>query len=123
MTGFLQSIKFQSAAPQLIGDNDAPGIVQKLQKNVCMCLTLYATKYDEEFAGYLDGFVQGVWQLLTDALAKNKSKSDAIVAHGVAFLTAVANGAHHALFSNGDIMVCVCLLFCCSDCFFAEEYL
>jgi len=42
---------------------------------------------------------------LTDALAKNKTKFDSIVAHGVAFLTAVANGAHHALFSNGEIMV------------------
>ncbi len=58
MTGFLQAIKFQSAAPQLIGDDDSAGVVQKLQKNVCMCLTLYATKYDEEFSGYLEGFVQ-----------------------------------------------------------------
>lgn len=58
MTGFLQALKFQSVAPQLVGDDDAPGVVQKLQKNVCMSLTLYATKYDEEFAGYLEGFVQ-----------------------------------------------------------------
>jgi hypothetical protein len=58
MTGFLQSIKFQSAAPQLVGDEDSAGVVQKLQKNVCMCLTLYATKYDEEFSSFLDGFVQ-----------------------------------------------------------------
>lgn len=58
MSGFLQALKFQSAAPQLIGDDESAGIVQKLQKNVCMSLTLYATKYDEEFSSFLEGFVQ-----------------------------------------------------------------
>ncbi len=108
MTGFLQAIRYKSNMPQLLGDEENPGIVHKLQKNVCMVLTLYSTKYDEEFSAYLDGFVQGVWQLLTEALAANLMKHDAIVAHGVAFLSAVANGAHHKLFGNGDIMKSIC---------------
>ncbi len=108
MTGLLQSIRFKTTVAKLLGDEDRPGVVHKLQKNVCMVLTLYATKYDEEFSAFLDGFVEGVWQLLNESLTANLSKHDAIVSHGVAFLTAVANGAHHKLFGNGNIMKSIC---------------
>jgi exportin-2 (importin alpha re-exporter) len=109
MTGFLHSIQFTSKLPALNGpDHDTPGTAQKLQKNVCMALTLFSTKYDEEFSQYLQGFVHGVWQLLTEALSTNHAKYEAIVAHGVAFLTAVANGAHHALFADGAILKSIC---------------
>ena len=109
MTGFLQTLKFKTTSAKVLGDDeDKPGVLHKLQKNVCLALTLYSTRYDEEFAPYLNDFVQTTWQLLTDSLATNSSKYGSIVAHGVAFLTAVANGAHHQLFGNGDIMKSIC---------------
>jgi exportin-2 (importin alpha re-exporter) len=108
MTGFMQAVRFKTNNPKLLGDEDRPGVVHKLQKNVCMVLTLYATKYDEEFGPFLDQFVESVWQLLNESLTANLSKHDAIVSHGVAFLTAVANGANHKLFGNGTIMKSIC---------------
>lgn len=108
MTGLRQSISFKTQMPVLLGDDDQPGVLMRLQKNVCMTLTLFSTKFDEDFAPFLEGFVQGVWQLLTEALAVNAMRFESIIAHGVAFLTAVANGAHHRLFANGDIMKSIC---------------
>jgi hypothetical protein len=43
----------------VLGDDDKPGLLHKLQKNVCMVLALFSSKYDEEFAEYLQGFVHG----------------------------------------------------------------
>lgn len=49
-----------------------------------------------------------MWALLTETLASNAAKDEPIVAHGVAFLTAVANGAHHQMFAHGDTLKSIC---------------
>ncbi len=109
MTGFLTALQYKSNVPSVVGtDDDKAGLLQKLHKNVCMVLTLFSTKYDEEFAQYLQGFVQCVGQLLTETVASPKLKFESVSAHGVAFLTAVANGAHHKMFAETHMMKTIC---------------
>lgn len=44
MTGFLHTVQFKTQVAAVMGDDDKPGVVQKMRKNVCMALTLFSTK-------------------------------------------------------------------------------
>ena len=45
-------------------DAEEVGLLEMLKSQVCENVALYAQKYDEEFAKYLPGFVETVWELL-----------------------------------------------------------
>lgn len=45
-------------------DKEEPGLIEQLKTQICDNLTLYAQKYDEEFASSVPIFVNDVWQLL-----------------------------------------------------------
>lgn len=51
--------------PLLKSDNDEEaGLNEQLKSQICDNISLYASKYDEEFRPYLPQFVTAVWNLL-----------------------------------------------------------
>jgi exportin-2 (importin alpha re-exporter) len=73
---------------------------------ICDNVNLYIEKNEEEFARFLNTFVQDVWVLLTKTGLE--STKDHLVTSGIKFLTAVANSVHHSLFAGGDTLRQVC---------------
>ena len=52
--------------PLLKTDSDEEaGLSEQLKSQICDNISLYASKYDEEFRPFLPGFVTAVWNLLT----------------------------------------------------------
>uniref|UniRef100_A0A1I8G889 Exportin-2 n=1 Tax=Macrostomum lignano TaxID=282301 RepID=A0A1I8G889_9PLAT len=69
-------------------DPDEAGILEQIGSQICEIVSLYACKYDEEFAPYLPDFVKDVWSLL---LATGpQSKYDLLVSNAIKFLASVA---------------------------------
>lgn len=108
MPAFHQFLHFQTSFKALLeGDKEeTPGLLQKLQANVCVNLNLYIEKYEEEFASFLPEFVQDVWTLL--AKADNHPKYDRLVNAMIHFLTSVAKSIHHTLFAPEEILKQIC---------------
>ena len=75
--------------PLLINNNEdmVPGPIEKLQANIIENLNLYASKYEEEFAPFLDNFTQLIWQMLVTV--PSKPKYDSLATNGIVFLTSV----------------------------------
>lgn len=75
--------------PLLINNNEdmIPGPIEKLQANIIENLNLYASKYEEEFAPFLDNFTQLIWQMLITV--PSKPKYDSLATNGIVFLTSV----------------------------------
>ena len=66
-----------------------PGPIERLQANIIENLSLYASKYEEEFAPYLGKFTQLIWQMLLSV--PSQPKYDALATNGILFLTSVCN--------------------------------
>jgi|Transcript_930 exportin-2 (importin alpha re-exporter) len=101
--------KFLTYAPPAglaSSDAEKASEADQLKAAVCDNINLYIEKNEEEFAPYLQTFVQDVWTLLmaTD-LATNR---DHLVTSGVKFLTTVASSVHHKLFESPDTLRQVC---------------
>ena len=45
-------------------EKEEPGLMEQVKSEICDNVTLYAQKYEEEFAPSLPTFVNDVWQLL-----------------------------------------------------------
>lgn len=54
------------------GTNSASAIVEQVKSQVCDNASLYATKYEAEFAPYLSGFVSDVWGMLISTGSQTK---------------------------------------------------
>lgn len=108
MEAFRTFLNFQTTfAPLLEGNkDDSPGILHKIQANVCANLNLYIEKYEEEFAPFLPVFVQDIWTLLSKT--SNEPKVDRLVYSMITFLTSVARSVHHSLFAGEDILKQIC---------------
>lgn len=46
------------------GDDEDAGVLEHLRSQVCENIAMYAQKYDEEFAPFMETFVTAVWELL-----------------------------------------------------------
>ncbi|CAL4096864.1 unnamed protein product [Meganyctiphanes norvegica] len=105
MEHFLNLLNFTS--PLLVTDDDEVGVLEQVKSRVCENLTLYASKYREEFEPYLEKFVTAVWNLLsTTTLAV---KYDQMVSHAIQFLCAVAERDHSkGLFENEQVLSGIC---------------
>lgn len=87
-------------------DSEKASEVDQVKAAVCDNINLYMEKSEEEFAAYLQTFVQAVWTLLMSTdLATNR---DHLVTSGVKFLTTVASSVHHKLFESPDTLKQVC---------------
>ncbi|KAJ1617994.1 Exportin/Importin, Cse1-like protein, partial [Pavlovales sp. CCMP2436] len=79
----------------LAGDaDDAPGPLEHCQAAVVECLSLYISKYDEEFAEYLPAFVQRLIAVGTGA------RYDPLATMSIKFLT--------SLYAQGSALQDVC---------------
>jgi exportin-2 (importin alpha re-exporter) len=58
-----QCLEYQNRALETDSD-DEPGPIEKLQAAVVENLNLYASKYEEEFAPFLQNFTMSIWALL-----------------------------------------------------------
>lgn len=88
------------------GGGDGLALVDELRAAVCENISLYAERYEEEFRGYLSGFVETVWNLLVSVSAS--SGRDRLTVTAITFLTTVSTSVHHTLFSGDDILQQIC---------------
>ncbi|XP_047496295.1 exportin-2-like [Penaeus chinensis] len=105
MENFLTLLNFSS--PLLTSEDDEIGVLEQVKSQVCEDITLYASKYREEFEPFIERFVTAVWNLLsTTTLAV---KFDQMVSHAIQFLCAVAERDHSkGLFENEQVLSGIC---------------
>ncbi|MCL4141038.1 UNVERIFIED_CONTAM: hypothetical protein GTU68_055931, partial [Idotea baltica] len=79
----------------------------QVKSQVCENISLYASKYREEFEPYIQQFVTAVWNLLaTTTLA---IKFDQMTSHAIQFLCSVAERDHNkAYFENEQVLSSIC---------------
>jgi exportin-2 (importin alpha re-exporter) len=101
MTGFRAFLTTAYPPPA-----EADGAPDSLRTAVCDNLQLYMEKYEEEFRGFLQEFVEAVWGLLMAQTASPTRGQLAVTA--IRFLTTVAESVHHALFGSPEAMKQIC---------------
>ena len=89
MGEFAKYLTYQN--PLLVNPRDElePGPIEKLQAAIIENLSLYVTKYEDEFAPHLPLFTQLVWKLLIEVSAL--PKHDNLATHAIKFLTCVSS--------------------------------
>ncbi|CAL5351932.1 unnamed protein product [Camellia sinensis] len=88
------------------GGGDGLALVDGLRAAVCENLSLYMEKNEEEFQGYLGGFVEAVWNLLV--ATSPSSNRDRLTVTAIKFLTTVSVSVHHTLFARDEILQQIC---------------
>lgn len=89
------------------GDDEDAGVLEHLRSQVCENIGMYAQKYDEEFAPYMETFVTAVWELLVKT--GMQTKYDALVSNALQFLSVVAERTHYRkIFENPEILANIC---------------
>lgn len=99
MEQFMKFLTYKN--PHFVDDNEdlEPGPIEKLQAAILENLTLYATKYEEEFNPYLGTFTQAIWQLLMEV--GHQQKYDILATSSIKFLSSVCSKQMNiALFSD-----------------------
>lgn len=106
MGAFHKFLTYDAPAGLASSDDEKASEVDQVKAAVCDNINLYIEKNEEEFAPYLQTFVQDVWTLLmaTDL----KANRDHLVTSGVKFLTTVASSVHYKLFESSDTLRQVC---------------
>ena len=88
-----------AAQPQ-DADEEAP--VDACKAMACECLSLFMERNEEEFAGFLETFVESVWKQLVGV--GQGVGQDRLAMAAIAFLTTVAKSVHYTLFKGrGDL--------------------
>ncbi|CAG9570956.1 unnamed protein product [Danaus chrysippus] len=98
----------QVTVPCLVDDeDDKPGVIECLRTEVCECASLYALKYEEEFAPHAPGFVTAVWHVLLHT--GPKEKYDAVMSNALTFLAKVAEkNSYKNLFEDPATLSQIC---------------
>ena len=88
-------------------DDDEVGYVELLKSQICDNVSLYAQKYDEEFASLLPQFVTDIWNLL---VATGKEvKYDLLVSNAMSFLRSVCERPQYkSLFEAEGVLQSIC---------------
>ncbi|TPP63258.1 Exportin-2 [Fasciola gigantica] len=95
------------AGGDLSGANSGSVLVEQVKSQVCDNASLYATKYEAEFAPYLSGFVTDVWEMLISTGIQ--SKYDMLIGNAIEFLSSVISRPQHRhLFESPDILQKLC---------------
>jgi exportin-2 (importin alpha re-exporter) len=85
------------------GDDDEATVLENVKAEICEALTLYTTKFDDDFSPFASQFMQAVWTLLSTV--GPEKRYDLLVSKALNFLTAIAAVPRHAEnFNNEDIM-------------------
>lgn len=88
--------------PIFDGDEDEATALENVKADICEALTLFSTKYDEDFNAYCERFITSVWNLLS-TIGPEK-KYDLLVSKALIFLTAVASSKHAQAFNSENIL-------------------
>jgi len=87
--------------------DDEPGLNEELKSQICDIVSLYASKYDEEFPQFLPQFVTAVWNLLVTT--GKEPKYDSLVSNAIGFLSSVSEReTNKSLFSDASILNSIC---------------
>ncbi|KAJ0114953.1 importin alpha re-exporter [Diaporthe amygdali] len=86
--------------PIFDGDDDEATALENAKADICEALTLFTTKYDEDFSGFCERFITSAWNLLSN-LGPEK-RYDLVVSRALQFLTAVASVSKHAQAFNDE---------------------
>ncbi|XP_076036358.1 chromosome segregation 1 [Oratosquilla oratoria] len=106
MEHFLSLLTFNSPLLQTT-DEEEIGLQEQVKSQVCENITLYASKYREDFEPFLEQFVTAVWNLLAETPLS--IKYDQMVSHAIQFLCAVAERDHSkGLFENEQVLSAIC---------------
>lgn len=81
-------------------DDDEATALENVKADICEALTLFTTKYDEDFSAYCQRFITSAWNLLS-SLGPEK-RYDLLVSRALQFLTAVASVSKHAQAFNDE---------------------
>ena len=103
--GSLPSYLFNGDADEDDGDADI-GPAARLQRVACEIATVFAERYDEEFAEYLPAFLEAIWQLLC-SLGRG-ARDDALSVAGMRFLAAVAASSNSGKLADAAVLKSVC---------------
>lgn len=87
-------------------DDDDEQPIPRIQKVACEIATVFAERYDEEFAEFVPTFLNSVWQLLCSLSARGRD--DALAVAGMRFLSAVAGSANHGRLADPAVLRSVC---------------
>lgn len=88
----------------LFGDEeDEATVVEAVKSDICEALQLYANKFDEDFAEYVQGFTEVVWHVLSTV--GPQKRYDILVSRALQFLTAVASISKHAQNFNNETVL------------------
>lgn len=99
----------QVKVPCLENDDDEEkgGVMEQLRTEVCECASLYALKYEEEFAPHAPAFVTAVWTVLLST--GPQPKYDALVSNALTFLAKIAEKNHYKnLFEDPATLSSIC---------------
>ncbi|CAH8529122.1 unnamed protein product [Schistosoma turkestanicum] len=82
-------------------------LVEQIKSQICDNASLYASKYEPEFATYLPGFVTDVWEMLLGTSAQ--TKYDLLIGNAIGFLSCVISRPQHRyLFENPETLQKLC---------------
>ncbi|GBP69393.1 Exportin-2 [Eumeta japonica] len=88
-------------------DDEVPGVMEQLKTEICECATMYAQKYDEEFAPHAPGFATAIWTLLLSTGLE--PKYDLLVSNALIFLSKIADrNAYKSLFEDPATLSNIC---------------
>lgn len=89
--------------PLFDGDDEETTPVETVKADICEVLTLYTTKFDDDFSPFADKFTSAVWTLLS-AVGPEK-RYDLLVSKALNFLTAIASVPRHAQNFNDEAVM------------------
>lgn len=88
-------------------NNEEAGLVELLKSQICDNVSLYAQKYDEEFASLLPQFVTDIWNLLVTT--GKEVKYDLLVSNAMCFLRSVCEKPQYkSLFEAEGVLQSIC---------------
>jgi exportin-2 (importin alpha re-exporter) len=86
--------------------DEKPGVLAKAQAQVCRIASLYIEKHEEEFAPFLQAFIQDTWQLLLRV--DTQPRHDQLGVAAMTFLQRVSTSVYHNLFDNAETLKSIC---------------
>ena len=87
--------------------DEEAGLIELLKSQICDNVSLYAQKYDEEFASLLPQFVTDIWNLLVTT--GKEVKYDLLVSNAMCFLRSVCERPQYkSLFEADGVLQSIC---------------
>lgn len=106
MQHFLELLSLDDRLLQTDTDEEM-GLSEQLKAHICENITMYASKYGEEFQPFLQNFVQAVWSLLVST--GPEPKYDLLISAAIKFLTTVADRpSNRSLFEGEGVLNNLC---------------